>query len=559
MITIRDWFKRFHNRPLKIAATFLLATWFVFAYRSFVSISEKQISAVTQTAGLLSMTIPYKDRELTESLLDTLVSQGGAKSAALCKGTQQVIGDNQDLFGCEMEKSLLENVLDRKVPGSGDLVVRAKFDLLAVWSSILRVLGFGLVLVMIGFYFIQVAQSRIEKDILGPLLNKLLSDEQLEIRELNELRDSVRRAKELEAQKAVTLAVQENNEEVAHDIRSPVTSISELLNRVDLQDTELKGALTKAISRAHSVANYLLTGKKEETGSAIEYAYDFALIVNDIAIEKKPLFVGGEIDVIAPKTLYAVSALASGSLARILSNIIDNAILACDSRRNVKIFLTRQETSISITVSDTGRGIPGEIVDKLGQKGVTSRDKSQPAGTGRGVYSAMKTLNNVGGNIYFESSPGVGTTVLLNIPVKKVEPVGVVDLILIDNEEMMRMTWELLAKRQGQKCRTFSSVEEFLAVVDSVPKHTPIFLDSDLGSGKRGQDCAPLLRELGFQRLILATAYSRLVGTTIPFIDCVVGKEFCGGKTLPARTSRSAEIQSSVPDFGQGLTHEEKT
>ncbi|MGZ3745655.1 MAG: hypothetical protein ACXVBQ_17455, partial [Pseudobdellovibrionaceae bacterium] len=62
-----------------------------------------------------------------------------------------------------------------------------------------------------------------------PLLNKLLSDEKLGIEELNDLRNRFKMAQELEAQKAVTLAVQENNQQVAHDIRSPVASINELL------------------------------------------------------------------------------------------------------------------------------------------------------------------------------------------------------------------------------------------------------------------------------------------------------------------------------------------
>ena len=69
-------------------------------------------------------------------------------------------------------------------------------------------------------------------------------------------------------------------------------------------------------------------------------------------------------------------------------------------------------------------------------------------------------------------------------------------------------------------------MEEFLAIVDLLPRSTPLFVDSDLGDGKRGQDFAPLLRELGFKRIVLATAFVNVHGTSIPFIDEVVGKRF---------------------------------
>ncbi len=532
-MTLKVWFRKFHNRPLKIAAAFLLAIWFVFADRSYVSISEKQLSAVNQTADLLSMATGSKDRVMTESLLETLLSQGGATSAALCKGEHQIVGANQDLFGCKKESSFFEKVLARKIPGSGDLVLKAKFDLLASVTPILSILGFGLVLVLAGFYFIQVAQTRIEKDILGPLLNKLLSDEKFEIFELHDLQGRVRQAKDLEAQKAVTLAIQDNNEQVAHDIRSPISSISELLSYVDVQDAELKTALNKAIERANTVAKYLLTGENDVVAPGkSEFVYDFAEVVNDISTEKRPLFQAGEIEVSMPKHLYAASPLASGSLARVLSNIIDNAMLACDQTKKVQIFLTRNTESILIRVTDSGRGIPNEIANKIGQKGVSFRRNSSALGTGRGVYSAKKTLGEIGGALEFASTSEAGTTVVITVPINAVDEAGPVDFVLVDNEPMVRMSWALMAERDQKSCRTFSTMDAFLATADFIPRATPIYLDSDLGGGVRGQDYAPLLREMGFQRIVLATAFADLHGTSVPGIDEVTDKRYTPARSV---------------------------
>jgi len=190
---LKEWFKRFHNRPLKIAAAFLV--WFIFADRSYVAMTEKHDAAVKQMADLLSLTIDSKDRGMTESLLESLVNQSGAKSAALCQGVKQIVAANQDFSGCQESRVPFEKVVTKSIPGSGKLYLNAKFDLLASLSPLFSILAFGLLLVVAGFYFIQLAQSRIEKDILGPLLSKLLSDEPLEISELNDLRNEVRHAR----------------------------------------------------------------------------------------------------------------------------------------------------------------------------------------------------------------------------------------------------------------------------------------------------------------------------------------------------------------------------
>ena len=60
-MTLKQWFKKFHNRPLKIAAGSLLAVWFVFAIRSYFVIAEKHLEAVNQTGDLLTFTLQSKD------------------------------------------------------------------------------------------------------------------------------------------------------------------------------------------------------------------------------------------------------------------------------------------------------------------------------------------------------------------------------------------------------------------------------------------------------------------------------------------------------------------
>lgn len=548
---LKDWFQKFHSRPLKIAAAFLLAVWFIFAERSYVGITEKHLGATKQTADLLSLAVQSKDRIMTESLLETLISQGGAHSAALCKGSRQIVGANQDLFGCKIEVNIFDTVIINEIPGSGELVLNTKFNMLKSLSPVFSMLGFGLILVFAGFYFIQIAQSQIQKDILGPLLNKLLSNEKLEITELNDLRDGVKKAQELEAQKAVTMAIQENNQQVAHDIRSPVASINELLKMIEVKDEKIRLALEKAIVRANSVMSSLLSRERTISKDHSEPIYDVSTVLQDIATEKQPLFSEGKIEVSAPKYLFVRTALTAESLSRILSNIVDNAMLACDNTKNVKISVCRKETSIGILVADTGRGIPAEILGKIGQKGLSMRKKSEPAGTGRGVYSAQKTLNQIGGRIDFESSPEHGTKVTINIPIGKSEQLrNDLDFILIDNEEVVQTTWNIKASDAGMKIKIFSSVEELLSGVDLISKDIPIFLDSDLGNHKKGESFAANLREFGFTKLYLTTAYSELHGQSLPYVDAVIDKSFGRALAILGYSEPNGFEAGTEPDVG---------
>ncbi|MFZ3230235.1 MAG: HAMP domain-containing sensor histidine kinase [Pseudobdellovibrio sp.] len=523
-MTLKEWFQKYQSRPLKIAAVFLLAVWSVFAVRSYLTIETKQQTYVKQTADLLSISDQQKNRVLAESLLEILISQGGAAAAELCKGDQQVIGANQDLLGCKAKGSFYEKVIEARVPGSASLVLYARFNLISAFSPLVSSLVFALVLVFLGFYFIQTAQDRIKKDLFEPIAGKLLGQEDLEIKELADLRSRIHEAKELESHKAVTLAIQENNQQVAHDIRSPIDAINALLKMVNIPGSELKSALDKAVKRANSVANYLLHTEKKASDENTGYVFNITSVVNDIAIEKRALFANGVIEVVAPRNLFFKCKLSSESLSRILSNIVDNGILACDKNRKIKINVNHDENFIDLEVVDSGRGILPESLKRLGEKGFTQRSEKDFSGTGRGVYSAKKTLKEVGGEIIFTSEVGFGTSVKIRIPVEINKIATDVDLVLIDDEEIHRTVWALWAQTENKKIMTFATSDDFLVNSRAIPKATVIFLDSDFGKGIKGQDYISVIKEMGFKKVVLATGHAGSKSMNLIGADGVIGK-----------------------------------
>jgi two-component system NtrC family sensor kinase len=71
---------------------------------------------------------------------------------------------------------------------------------------------------------------------------------------------------------------------------------------------------------------------------------------------------------------------------------------------------------IVIEVSDTGKGIPEDIRDRIFEPGFTTKGKGK--GTGLGLSIAKKIMEEHGGAIDFSTETGVGTTFRLTLPAK---------------------------------------------------------------------------------------------------------------------------------------------
>lgn len=88
-----------------------------------------------------------------------------------------------------------------------------------------------------------------------------------------------------------------------------------------------------------------------------------------------------------------------------------------------------------------------------------------------------------------------------------VECLEKLDLVLIENEEMHRLTWNLWAKRKGLGILMFVSADDFLFRADPLSKSTPIFIDFDLDDNMTAQNYLPELRRLGFSEVVLVTSH----------------------------------------------------
>ncbi|MFN8791434.1 MAG: sensor histidine kinase [Bdellovibrionales bacterium] len=520
-MTLKQWFDRNYLRPLKLVSVFLFIIWMIFFVRSYLIVDAKQDSYVKQTADLLSLAISQRNRVFAESLLETLLSQGGASFAEICDLDRQQIGLNTSTNGCYETSSISDKVVEELIPGSAKLKLRAKFNRLGSFTTALAILWIAFLFAVSGLYLIRVSQKRVKSDLFDPILSKLLGEDDLKISELTELRQTIQTAKELESQRAVTLAIQENNQQVAHDIRGPVQAINALFKMTKIEDANLKVAIEKSLSRANAVANELL---KTQIATELQIAavpFDLGLIIRDLVTEKQVLFSFDQIAVEASRHLFLEGSISREAVSRVISNLLDNAILACERGGSVSIYVTCCNRIVEVSVRDTGCGIPDHILSRVGEKGFTQRE----LGSGRGVYSARKVLESMGGTLALASRAGEGTTVTIRIPVHSVEGMSRVDFVLIDDEEIHRLTWQIWAKKRGYELKAFKSVEEFLMLADSIPRSATVFLDFHLDNAITANNYLSGLFGLGFLKIILVTGSQDLLAASFIGVSAIIGKD----------------------------------
>jgi signal transduction histidine kinase len=99
-------------------------------------------------------------------------------------------------------------------------------------------------------------------------------------------------------------------------------------------------------------------------------------------------------------------------LGEALSNLISNAVQACDVGDEVVVRSRRDALGLSIEVEDSGQGMAPEMLARLGTPFLTGK----PGGTGLGVVLARTAITQHAGRLVFESATGSGTRALVELP-----------------------------------------------------------------------------------------------------------------------------------------------
>jgi signal transduction histidine kinase len=105
----------------------------------------------------------------------------------------------------------------------------------------------------------------------------------------------------------------------------------------------------------------------------------------------------------------------SVQVTRAIQNVIVNAVQAsAEKKGKVSVNCTRKDFYVDVRVEDTGEGMTAAQIPKIFEPYFTT--KQNKSGTGLGLYITKKVVEDHNGSIKVDSTPQVGTTFTIRLP-----------------------------------------------------------------------------------------------------------------------------------------------
>jgi signal transduction histidine kinase/CheY-like chemotaxis protein len=104
----------------------------------------------------------------------------------------------------------------------------------------------------------------------------------------------------------------------------------------------------------------------------------------------------------------------AAELNQVWTNLIDNAVQAMGETGTLTVGTRRDDEFATVTVHDTGPGIPADVKDRVFEPFFTTKPVGK--GTGLGLSQIFAFVRQQDGEIAIDSAPGEGTTVRLRLP-----------------------------------------------------------------------------------------------------------------------------------------------
>ncbi len=208
-------------------------------------------------------------------------------------------------------------------------------------------------------------------------------------------------------------------ESAAHELRTPLTAIrgytETLLETASTEQADFLRIIERNTERLTRLAEDLRSlSELESTGMRLDIEeLDAADVVSDVMelfSRRKPP--GVELVFDRPETPMPVMA-DRFRMEQVLANLLENALMhTAEGTVTVALVGGGEEGLLEVSVTDTGRGIPAEHLERLFERFyVVDRARSRGrGGTGLGLAIVKHIMNMHGGRVTVWSAPGRGST-----------------------------------------------------------------------------------------------------------------------------------------------------
>ncbi|MCK6259262.1 PAS domain S-box protein [Fictibacillus sp. KIGAM418] len=203
---------------------------------------------------------------------------------------------------------------------------------------------------------------------------------------------------------------------VAHEIRNPLTALKgfiQLFQSKGIVDCEkYYGIMLDELNRIEQIITELLilakpqskTVEKKGIKELIHYVVDL--------LDRQALVHNVHIVCDLEENLPLINCVEN-ELKQVFINLVKNAIEAMPDGGIIHIDSERKGRNIEIIIQDQGCGIPPESLKKLGEPFYSTKEK----GTGLGLMTSYKIIQEHFGQINIESDSGRGTAVQIILPI----------------------------------------------------------------------------------------------------------------------------------------------
>ena len=213
--------------------------------------------------------------------------------------------------------------------------------------------------------------------------------------------------------------------DASHELRTPITVvISGLEVNLNNKKLDLMGAkktledTLDEMREFSKLSNNLLDISKYDTPIQTEYELiDINELIKSIVEKNKNL---AQVKNIKMETKIGEKSFIQGDkteLRRVFFNIFDNAIKYTPHGGEISVSDKVVSNKYFVTISDTGMGIPDDILGKIFDpffRGDTSRSTE---GAGLGLTLSKKIIENHKGTIMIKSQVNKGTNVIISLPI----------------------------------------------------------------------------------------------------------------------------------------------
>ena len=217
---------------------------------------------------------------------------------------------------------------------------------------------------------------------------------------------------------------------VSHELRTPLTNIRSYAETIsedkdippEMEDEFLRIIINQS-DRMTKIVQDLLELSRYDSGAS-------TLTIEEFSIEQAVRDVYAAIALEARKRSHVLNLELEWKLPsikgdrskieQVLMNIIANALKYTPDGGTIAIYSGRTGDDVWVKIEDTGVGIPPEDLSRVFDRfyRVDKARSRESGGTGLGLSIAKEIIGRHGGNISVESTPGVGTSVTVKLPIE---------------------------------------------------------------------------------------------------------------------------------------------